>query len=289
VGSSISVRGVGTRFEGDVFVFAVRHEVEAGRWTTTAGFGSIEQGWTREELIDAQPRAHQTVPQTSGLQIGTVIRTAPDPSGEHRVQVSLPLTNQWDGVWARLSSFYASSGFGATFYPEVGDEVVLGFMEGDPAHPIVLGSLYSAGRPPAEGKAPDELNLLKGIVSRQGLQILFDEKETVLTLRTPGGRAIRLDDGAKEIEISDGEGNRISMTQSVIDIAAAGELRLSAGTNISISAGADLNVEAKRDYALSAAKIKQKAVTELAIESSGTAQLKASAQLTIKGAMVNIN
>ena len=53
----------------------------------------------------------------------------------------MPLIEGDSGVWARLSGFYASKTFGSVFYPEIGDEVILGFMDQDPANPIILASV----------------------------------------------------------------------------------------------------------------------------------------------------
>ncbi|WP_459613983.1 phage baseplate assembly protein V [Dickeya oryzae] len=53
-----------------------------------------------------------------------------------------------DGLWARLASYYASSGIGAQFMPEVGDEVILGYFNNNPSDPVILGSLYSSKNPP---------------------------------------------------------------------------------------------------------------------------------------------
>jgi len=79
-----------------------------------------------------------------GLQSGRVVQVGADPAGAYRVMISLPQLGMTEGVWARLAGFYASNGFGAVFYPEVGDEVVVGFVGGELSSPIVIGSLFSA-------------------------------------------------------------------------------------------------------------------------------------------------
>ena len=90
------------------------------------------------------------LPAVDGLQIGVVLKLDADPAGEYRIQVNVPvLEAQTEGVWARLLSFYASNGFGQYCVPEVGDEVILGYLNNDPCYPVILGSVYSSKQKPA--------------------------------------------------------------------------------------------------------------------------------------------
>ena len=88
-----------------------------------------------------------------GLQIGVVKKLDANPDGEPMIQVSVPILEaEAPGVWARLAKLHATDGTGAFFVPEIGDEVVLGFLANDPSHPIVLGSLYNGvDHPPPIG------------------------------------------------------------------------------------------------------------------------------------------
>jgi len=135
-GTLIRLAGVGTRFSGDAFIGAVRHEISSGQWVTEAELG-LDPEWLAER------RAAPALPPVPGLHVG-VVSKLDDPEGQFRVQVSLPLMETTPStVWATLMQFHASNGFGAFFLPEIGDEVVLGYLNGDPNHPVILGSLYS--------------------------------------------------------------------------------------------------------------------------------------------------
>ncbi|KGO98759.1 type VI secretion system Vgr family protein [Novilysobacter defluvii] len=48
-----------------------------------------------------------------------------------------------DSCWLRVSQRYAGPGVGSQFLPRVGQEVLVGFLEGDIDRPIVVGSLYN--------------------------------------------------------------------------------------------------------------------------------------------------
>jgi type VI secretion system secreted protein VgrG len=53
-----------------------------------------------------------------------------------------------DSCWARVASYWAGDRWGAIHIPRIGQEVVVSFLEGDPDHPIVVGSVYNADNMP---------------------------------------------------------------------------------------------------------------------------------------------
>jgi len=197
-----------------------------------------------------------------GLHTGLVTQLA--EAGDFRVRVKVPSVGGAEGVWARVGCFYASIAAGAVFCPEVGDEVVVGFMNDDPRQPIILGSLYSPTHPPA--LPPDKENRKKGIVTRARLEMTYDDKDKIIAIKTPGGHSIQLNETSGEIVIEDVNSNAVTLSKVGITIDSASQIEIKAKTNISIKAGGKLDME-----------------------SSGTADLKASGTLTIRGALVEIN
>ena len=65
------------------------------------------------------------------------------------VRVSQPWAGKWGGTW---------------FLPRIGDEVLVGFLDGDPDKPVVLGSLHNQEAPPPY--AMPSLNTQSGITTR---------------------------------------------------------------------------------------------------------------------------
>ncbi|MCC6521720.1 MAG: type VI secretion system tip protein VgrG [Polyangiaceae bacterium] len=49
--------------------------------------------------------------------------------------------------WLRVSHPWVGTNWGAQFLPRVGTEVVVGFLDGDPDRPVVLGSVYNGTHP----------------------------------------------------------------------------------------------------------------------------------------------
>ncbi|MGH1348761.1 MAG: type VI secretion system Vgr family protein [Nannocystales bacterium] len=129
-------------------------------------------------------------PRATGIESATVV----GPEGEEvhtdalgRVQVRF----HWDDApsqtcWLRVMSPWAGPGYGASFIPRVGMEVVVGFLGGDPDRPVVTGCLYTGTNMPP-GALP--------------------ESKTCTTLRTqssPGGEGfneLRFEDAAGREEV----------------------------------------------------------------------------------------
>lgn len=290
-GKTLELAGVGDRFNGTVFIGGVHHGIRDGRWLTTVTFGLSPRPFAAEARWIAAPDAAGQLPPIKGLQTGIIKQVAQDPAGELRVLVTLPLVqSDAEGVWARLGTFYASSSFGAVFYPEVGDEVVLGFMNEDPRYPIILGSVYSKARPPPI--TPDDNNSKKVFVTRSKVQITIegdDQDKPVLQLQTPGKRMLRMDDSAGSITLSDADGNKVTLSSSGIAMETSKDIKLKAQGNITLDATGNIALTARGDAKIQGMNTSLKGDMALKAEGGLTGELKAGGVLTIQGALVKIN
>jgi uncharacterized protein involved in type VI secretion and phage assembly len=287
VGTVIELAGVGQRFSGTVFVSGVTHTISDGHWVTEAAFG-LAPTWFTEQHDAAAPGASGLLPAVQGLQVGVVIRLEGDPAGAHRVQVKLPaMQAESDGVWARLLQFHGSTGFGAFFVPELGDEVVLGYFNSDPSQPVILGSVYSSTRAPAYGLDAD--NPVKAIVTRCLSKIEFNDLDKSIVVTTPGHNRIVWSDASKSIVVQDQHGNKLELNSSGISLDSAKDITLSAKGKISVDAVGAINITAKADVKTVGLNISCDAQVGFAAKGSASAELSASGQTVVKGAMVMIN
>ena len=143
----LSLDGLGDRINGEVFVAGVRHEIADGNWLTDARFG-LSPNWFAVEVPVNTPKAAGMLPAVNGLQIGVVTQLENDPDGEDRIQVRLPVIDSEDqGLWSRMASLDAGNNRGFFFRPEIGDEVIVGFLNDDPRDPVILGMLNSSAKP----------------------------------------------------------------------------------------------------------------------------------------------
>jgi uncharacterized protein involved in type VI secretion and phage assembly len=285
--SLISIEGVGTKLDGNAFVTGVTHEISNGKWETTAKFG-LDERYTHEKVGFNYPVATGQTAAFHGLQIGTVKQLSKDPQSFNRILVMLSTNSTVKtGFWARVSNFYATNNAGLGFLPEVGDEVVVGFLEDDPRNPIVLGSLYGKNKP--ANAAKDENNYIKQILTKAQLKINFDDQNKILTLSTPGKNTITLDDKGKSIVLSDQNKNTVTLNASGITISSDKDINLKAKGGINLTATKKINLSATQDVVASGMNVNLTAKTAFKAKGNASAEVSASGKTTIKGGLVNIN
>lgn len=279
--------GVGKRFEGNTWLGSVTHVIAEGDWISEAEFGMAPESLA-ERVALAAPLAGGLTAGVPGLQIGVVRKLDEDPNKQFMIQVAVPTMQAGTGtIWARLASHYGSDGVGSFFLPEVGDEVILGFLNNDPSHPLVLGSLYSSKRAPPYQIGAE--NNTKAIVTRSKLKIEFDEEKKVVTVLTPAGNKAVLDDDAKTITLQDETGNKLTLAPGGITLDSPKDIALSAKGKLSIEAVGNIEITSKADLKQGALNISSQASMGFTAKGASSAELSATGQTTVKGAMVMIN
>lgn len=271
-GNTVTLAGVGDRYNGNVFVTGVRHDFDLVQgWKTHMQFGSVERRLADGNGLSA-PKASSLLPGVNGLQIGVVVSNE-DPDGEHRVRVRVPLVNSdEDGTWARVASLDAGDDRGFFFRPEIGDEIVLGFLNDDPRQAVILGMLHSSAKaPPLKGS---EDNHEKAYQSRSKMRLYFDDDKKVMQLETPAGNKIILSEKDKAIKMEDQNGNKIEMTPDGIKIESSKALQLKAGTEAKMESGTSFSA---------------KGGTDLKLEGTSGAEISSTATTKVKGSLVQLN
>ncbi len=200
-----------------------------------------------------------------GVVMGIVTNNR-DPDGMGRVKVKFPwLEDKEESHWARISTLMAGKDRGSFFLPEVDDEVLVAFEQGDITRPYVIGALWNGSDNPPETNSDGKNNIRK-IKSRSGHEIIFDDNDTEqkekITIHTKADHKIVLDDsaGQEKIEIIDKTGNNKIIIDSVQN---------------------KIDIESKMNLNIKANMIQIEAQADMTIKSSG--------MLTIQGSMVKIN
>ena len=189
-----------------------------------------------------------------------VVTNNQDPENLGRIKVKYPWRESEDeSYWARCVAFMAGDKMGGYFLPEVEDEVLVAFENGDIDHPVILGSLWSSKMKPPETNA-DGKNNRRLIKSRSGHLIVLDDTE-----------------GSEKIEFIDKSGNNL--------------LRIDTSSNtIEITSNKDINLKAPQGkISLDCLQLELKAKTTAKLESGGSMDLKATGNATLKGIIVKIN
>ena len=123
--------------------------------------GEPDQAWTtsaRAVLADRPYAPPQRTPRPVVQGLQSAIVTGPEGdelfTDEHgRVHVRFfwdrgSAADAMSSCWIRVSQGWAGAGFGLWTLPRVGQEVLVGFLEGNPDEPIVMGRAPNAHNPP---------------------------------------------------------------------------------------------------------------------------------------------
>ncbi len=163
-----------------------------------------------------------------------------DPDHRNRVKVRL-LALDGEGraeIWARVALPFAGDNRGAFFIPDVGDEVLVSFVAGDPRFPIVLGGLWNGSAAPPASISGGQ-NRLKVLRSKNGVQITLDDQQgrEQFIVETPGGQKLTLADGPGAVTLEDSAGNSVKLESAGITVTASARVTVNA-TQVSVSAAA---------------------------------------------------
>ncbi|WP_228464641.1 type VI secretion system Vgr family protein [Chryseobacterium antibioticum] len=166
-------------------------------------------------------------------QIATVISNT-DPQGQGRVTVRFDWQLNDNTNFIRMMAPDAggtdqiSQNRGYVAIPEVGDQVMVGFVHNHPDRPFVMGGMFHGGT--ALGGGVD--NHLKSIQTRSGIRILMNDAEGSVNIIDPSGNNYFMD----------GAGN--------IVVTAPKNMTFNAGENLSINVGKDMKTSVGNDNAI---------------------------------------
>ncbi len=211
-----------------------------------------------------EPDEEQEPKRFYGVVTGRVINLM-DLMQLGRVQVQLPFIDDVDlSPWARIAAPMSGPACGVSFFPQVGDEVLVAFEQGDVNVPYVIGSLWNGFAPPLPNiPVPDSpVRTSYSIRTLTGNQLLMVEAPPMVQILAPVAA------------------QSITMTN-------AGTAMLSA-TSVSITVGGATIVVTPAGIQIAGATLTLAATTALNL-SAPTVNIAATAVCTITGGVVNIN
>lgn len=173
------------------------------------------------------------------------IRSNTDPLNQGRVQVSFDFSTTSSFAWLRVLTPNAglsddkSKNRGMVFIPEVGDQVMLGFEYGDPNRPYVMGSIFHG----KNGQGGGANNAEKSIVTRSGIQIVFNDESKSLHIQDPSGNTWDMD-GKGNIEVY--APKKIKMNATDIEVSASNNIQFNVGNNLLMRISNKFNATAAR-------------------------------------------
>ena len=256
-GSPVKIASLGTRFSGTYLVTSCRHEYGEDKSFKTHFSVSGQNPSTLLSLL-----ASTAPPKHTGLAIA-IVTDNQDPDGLGRVKVKYPwLASDQASFWSRVVSVGAGVDRGISFLPEIEDEVLVGFEQGDIHQPYILGGLWNGvDKPPKDAKAAVSGGKVQKrvIQTRVGHKILFDDT-----------------DGGGGIEIVDKSGNSIKLdtASNSLKITVQGDVKIDATGNVEVKASGKCNVSASASVEIKGMSAK--------LDGGG-------GPVTVKGTLINLN
>jgi phage baseplate assembly protein gpV len=198
-----------------------------------------------DEMARDDARPAEAEPKIYGVVVGRVMNVL-DPLMLGRVQVQLPAIDGLDlSPWARVAMPAASMASGIYWIPNIEDEVLVAFEQGDLNAPYIIGCLWSAVMVPPLPSPVPQIRLIR---TPLGNQIMFTEAPPTITITTasmaqsiilnPTG--IQIIAGANVINMTP-DGITITGTPN-LNLVASGALNITAPT-ITLNGAATTNVQ----------------------------------------------
>lgn len=306
--------------DGEYVLTGVTHSAQLSGYRSDEGEFFYENGFSCipfDVTFPFVPLQVTPKPTVQGTQTAIVV----GPPGEEifvdkygRVKVQF----HWDreskadadsSCWIRVAQNMAGIQWGAAFWPRIGHEVVVDFLEGDPDQPIIIGSVYNASEMPPyplpEQKTKTVIfksNSSKGGGGFNEFRVEDKKSEEQIFIHAERNKDIRIKND--RFEIVGGESHFITNKDQLERVDLDKHLYVKGDQNekvdgtISITAGQDIQKKVGQNYALDAGtEIHLKAGMNLVIEAGSTLTLKVggnfinfnSGGIFISGTMVMIN
>ena len=294
-GTALSIDNLGPPFDGKYTVTTSRHHFDQ-----TAGYV------TQFAVTGRQDRSLLGLASGGGVPdnrlVGVVVAQVSDvndPQGYGRVKLTYPwLSDTYVSDWARTVQPGAGRDRGTMVVPEVGDEVLAAFEQGDIRRPYVVGGLYNGVDTPKAGpidlvdSGSGEINR-RSFVSRCGHRLDFLDqagKTEGVTIRTGDDKLQLLMDatGTKLTVHSDGtvlveakQGVTVDAAASTVELR-GGDIKLTGKNGVTIDGGGGaVKVTAGSELSLTGVSAK--------LEGSAQAEVKGGATCSISAGLVRIN
>lgn len=286
-GVSVCLGGIG-KLSGTYIVSSTRHIWDRHLAYRTELTVSDHQDRSLLGLVSGGREAEAEVHQMPGVTTAIVTNITDNKSGMCRVKLKFPwLSDDYESDWVRTVQLGAGTSRGFEVLPEVNDEVLVAFEQGDFGAPVVLGGLHNGkDTPPMPvSEAVTGGKVVKRMFkSRTGHVLVFEESDSAstITLLSMDKKTELILDAKKhkvtlqagqDIDIVAQSGNVNVTGPTGVTVKSDANIALKAGGNVSIEAGGSMNLKATGPMQIEAAAI----------------VAKAQAAVEIKGMEINVN
>ena len=129
----------------------------------------------------------------------------------------------------------------------------------------------------------------EGFKRRLTAILSVDVEKKIITVATPEGNQIELSDEDKSITLRDQNNNKATLDPNGICLDSPKDITIKATGKITLDATGQIGITSKADINLSGLNIDHSANASFSAKGNASAEVSASGQTTVKGAMVMIN
>jgi uncharacterized protein involved in type VI secretion and phage assembly len=247
----VSIGRTGARLEGKLTLSSAKHVWnQRGYHVSFVASG----GHSRSSVLSLTSNGRPGATRRIDSLVVALVTSLADPDQLGRVQVQFPwLDDTYVSDWARVLQVGAGKQQGMAWLPEVHDEVLVGFEQGDFRQPYVLGGLYNGVDKLPFDKAIDTKDTgkvdIRGWRSRFGHELKFVDKdgEERIELHTKDSKvAVVLDAKKGSEKLTVDVATKVTIT---ID-GKSGDLTIKSGGNLKITADGSGEITASKGLKL---------------------------------------
>jgi uncharacterized protein involved in type VI secretion and phage assembly len=291
-GKKVKIENMGTKVSGKYYVTSVEHVFGEGPGISTRFTAGNKAPVGLADLLGGGQNPNPNW-GSLGVVVGIVTNVKDEENNAGRIKVKFPtLSSADESAWARVAILGGGPETGMQFLPEVNDEVLVAFEQGDLRYPVILGGVWSKKHKPAIAQSDPKIinrvirsrlghtiTLMDGDADdKKAVTILLADKKTTLALAHD---KVTLEANSKPLEIKSG--------QASITFDANGGITIK-GQKVTIDAAQGAEIKSSGgDVKASGMNITLAANAAFKASGNSGANLETSAIAVVKGSMVKIN
>jgi uncharacterized protein involved in type VI secretion and phage assembly len=294
---------VGKKFSGKYYVTSAQHHYSYGEYTVYFSISGQDPNTLHSLLKNDDSSENNRI---YGV-VTAVVTDIKDELNIGRVKVKFPWMPKDAGAemsstWARLAVPSGGKSRGIYFAPEIDDEVLVVFEQGDINSPYIIGALWNKKDTPPEGtgKAVEEGKVNQRVIrSKSGHVIVLDDTsgEEKITIQDKSSKnSIVINSKDKSMTIK-AEGDLIFEAGGKFTVTSKGDVSFDSKAKTTISSQSEFSVESKQKASFKAgpgelslqpsgSSLKG---TQVEVNGSAKTDVKTSGILTVQGSLVKIN
>jgi phage protein D/phage baseplate assembly protein gpV len=245
-GEAIRIGLLGSPFDGTYVITSAEHRYDAEEGYVTNLVMSGRQERSTFRLAGGGALTRERI---SGV-VPAIVDDVNDPDELCRVRLRFPWMDEtYVSDWSRAAQLGAGDRRGFVVIPEVGDEVLAAFEQGDVRRPYVIAGLYNGEDQPEVGPGAF-LDRTSGAVnnrvftSRVGHQLIFidaDSGSGIVVSTSDGAHVIRLDQSERTVAV-ESSGDVIVKANGNLTIEAVGSVELK-GQSMKLEASGPVQIK----------------------------------------------